>query len=133
MGIYLRRKTYWARWTEGGQQRRESLQTDDLAEAQRRFRELAEEASPGRAARTPSGPVLPDFTMRQVLAEWLKFKRARSKPKSIEPPVNPERFTTCSSRSSDNGLRLKTHWCVSIEIRRRPGINLGWANSCGAG
>ena len=74
MGIYLRKKTYWARWTEDGKQRRESLETGDLTEAQRRYRELTgravtEQPKPARTGK-PSAP-----TVRQILSGWFQCKR----------------------------------------------------------
>ncbi len=81
MAIYLRGKNFWARWTAGGQQRRESLKTKDLPEAQRRFRELTGGALP---AQERKGPVVSEPTVREILTKWFQYKRARSKPKSIE-------------------------------------------------
>ena len=68
MGIYKRGAVYWARWTEDGGKRWQSLGTGDRREAERLFDEL-------RAGG--------QLTMRSVLSEWFEHQEARCKPRSI--------------------------------------------------
>ena len=78
MGLYRRGKTYWARWTEGTEVRRQSLGTADREEAERRFRDL-------RAERV---------TVRAVLKRWVAYQKPRRKPRSLHAyRIVQRRFT----------------------------------------
>lgn len=67
--IFKRGNVYWARWTENGEKKRKSLGTKDPREAQRIFEELTKQGS---------------LTVGEILTRWLKYKRARCKPRSVD-------------------------------------------------
>jgi integrase len=69
VGIYKRGEVYWARWTEGGAQRRRSLGTKDPKEARRLYEELLSAAE--------------NLTVGEILSRWLKFQSARCRPRSV--------------------------------------------------
>ncbi len=78
MGLYKRGKTYWARWTEGGEIRRQSLETADPQEAERRFRDLRTDR----------------VTVREVLKRWVAYQKPRRKARSLHAyRIAQRRFT----------------------------------------
>lgn len=69
MGIYRRGKVYWARWVEDGELHRQSLETRNRREAERRYEEMT----------TGGGDSL---TVRDALTRWADYRIARCKPRS---------------------------------------------------
>ncbi len=79
LAIYKRGKTYWARWAEAGRIRRQSLGTEDRAEAERNFRRLQAEV----------------LTVADVLKRWVAFQKPRRKPRSLHAyRIVQRRFTS---------------------------------------
>jgi integrase len=70
MGIYKRGAVFWARWEEGGTQKRRSLDTKNRVEAEALFEQLTSEDTHSLA-------------MREILKLWLKYQTPRCKPHSI--------------------------------------------------
>jgi integrase len=94
MGLYLRGKTWYARWTVNGRVRRKALSTD-RAEAERMLEELQAPA-PFRAAKGCAGERPVDLTLRELLQRWLQHQSVahHNKPRSLETfEIAVRRFT----------------------------------------
>jgi site-specific recombinase XerD len=67
VGIYLRGKTYWARWCAEGVQRRRSLGTSDRRQAEQKYAEL----------------VRSSLSVREILRRWFEYQKVRCKRRSL--------------------------------------------------
>ena len=82
MAIYLRGNVYWARWDEGGKQKRRSLGTKDRREAEALYEDLTAKAT--------------SLTVREVLGRWIKYQTPAANP----APSISTRSSASDSRSS---------------------------------
>jgi integrase len=84
MGLYLRGKTWYGRYTVDGRVRRKALSTD-RAEAERMLEELQGKA-PARARGRRAREMRTGLTIRQLLHQWFEHQSVahHNKPRSLE-------------------------------------------------
>ena len=94
MAIYKRKKTWWTDFSVNGHRFRESLDTTDWREAQKREKELVAQANAGKL--TPSGQQFARLAFSEAADRYLESRKlelsARSIKKERQLLVHPRRF-----------------------------------------
>ncbi len=94
MSLYKRKKIYWTDFSVHGQRFRESLDTTDWREAQRREKELIIRASQGKLA--PSSQQFARLVFSEAVDRYLESRKLELSPQTLKKErqllVHPRRF-----------------------------------------